>query len=94
MIAPFELGDLSLPINPEICWRISVALLHTTWQIACLWILTWLASRRNSISVHRRFQLSFACLLIAGCLPILNYFSLGQFAVCLLYTSPSPRDRG
>ena len=81
MIAPFELGDLSLPINPEICWRISVALLHTTWQIACLWILTWLASRRNSISVHRRFQLSFACLLIAGCLPILNYFSLGQFAV-------------
>ncbi len=81
MNAPFELGDLSLPINPEICWRISVALLHTTWQIACLWILTWLASRRNSISVHRRFQLSFACLLIAGCLPILNYFSLGQFAV-------------
>lgn len=81
MNALFELGNLSLPVNPEICWRITVALLHTTWQIALLWGLTYLTSRQTSVSVHRRFQLSFACLLIAGFLPFANYFSLSHFAV-------------
>ncbi len=81
MNAPFEIADLALPINPEICWRISVALIHTTWQVFCLWVLVYMASRQKRFSLHSRFQFSFACLLLAGCLPFLNYLAQGKTAL-------------
>jgi len=74
MNAPFE---LALPVNPEVCWQICVALLHTAWQVLLLWLVVFVASRQKIGSAHSRFRLSFACLMLAGCLPLINYYLLG-----------------
>ena len=75
MNAP-ELADLTLPVNPEVCWRICVALLHSAWQVLVLALLVFAAARKSGVSVHTRFRFSFVCLTLAGCLPLINYHLL------------------
>ncbi len=75
-----QLIDLQLPVNPEVCWRICLTLLHTVWQATCLWFVAWAISRQKTATPHQRFRRLFACLLIAGCLPVINYVVLGDGA--------------
>ena len=76
----FENGSFALPINPELCWWICLALLHTSWQAIILGLLALGFSRNSRFSVRARFKVVFSAMMLIGCLPLVNYFWICQSA--------------
>ncbi|MFK7768987.1 MAG: M56 family metallopeptidase [Mariniblastus sp.] len=64
--------ELSLPLNPEFCWLLTMCLLHTLWQGLVVAFLVAVVVRLK-ISVHRRFATTFGLLVLIAALPICNY---------------------
>lgn len=71
---------LALPFNPELCWWICLALLHTSWQVIVLGLLAVGFSRDSRFSVHSRFKTAFSTVVLIGCLPVVNYVWISQSA--------------
>ena len=67
------LNDLSLPINPELCWQISMSLLHSLWQGALIALSVAFLLQSKSFSVHQKFVFSFAALVLICSTPFVNF---------------------
>ena len=73
-------GSFAVPFNPEVCWWICLALLHTSWQALVVGLLAVGFARDTRFSVHSRFKIAFSAMILIGCLPLGNYFWISQSA--------------
>jgi len=74
----FENGSPSFPFNPELCWWICLALLHTSWQVIVVGLLAVAISRDSRFSVHSRFKVAFSAIVLIAFLPVGNFLWISQ----------------
>ena len=73
-------GSFAVPFNPEVCWWICLALLHTSWQTLIVGLLAVGFAREARFSVYSRFKIAFSAMVLIGCLPLGNYFWISRSA--------------